>query len=447
MYRNSKWTDLKVQNIKGSHLYKFLRINIIIALSAVCLFAVAFRQDSTFFYSLTSELNYFWLIITDFFSYISAVTLTLLLNVYLFALASYYKVLNRFTGAANSKVYKSDNLKIVNSSTKRFATRENNFNFQTRTKNLPEKEAFALKILFTAKRNLDYFITPSANTTILASKSTNGVLETILKQESFNTSENRSIHNIESAFMLSDIKKNFSKKQLSELSVKKLATDPFIFSTVEDSIESTLATANANRWLIKMLPFSENLNINNLYFSKAKSNISNSLVNSKISNSNLWVSSSSLDGILSSTSSQQLYKYSSQVNDFEVSRLWNQKKSYYTLISRLSETKPIENYTSDTYSNFNINNDNSYILSLVGSDYSNFKSSMNLSYLNTLNSNTSTLADVYNLHLSNSSLSSWNSMDKIYLISLFTTDSVENSVNFTYDFTNYNNLYTTVLNN
>jgi hypothetical protein len=47
--------------------------------------------------------------------------------------------------------------------------------------------------------------------------------------------------------MLSDIKKNFSKKQLSELSVKKLATDPFIFSTVEDSIESTLATANANR--------------------------------------------------------------------------------------------------------------------------------------------------------------------------------------------------------
>lgn len=70
-----------------------------------------------------------------------------------------------------------------------------------------------------------------------------------------------------------------------------------------------------------MLPFSENLNINNLYFSKAKSNISNSLVNSKISNSNLWVSSSSLDGILSSTSSQQLYKYSSQVNDFEVSRL------------------------------------------------------------------------------------------------------------------------------
>jgi hypothetical protein len=91
-------------------------------------------------------------------------------------------------------------------------------------------------------------------------------------------------------------------------------------SLLESSVESSLNTVNVNRWLLKMLPFSENLSANSSYFNKVKENLSNPIFESASANRNIWLSNAELNST-SNLFNNNLSQNSSVIDTFDTSRL------------------------------------------------------------------------------------------------------------------------------
>jgi hypothetical protein len=215
-------------------------------------YATVFRYNSGFFLSITTELSFTWLIVSDLLNYLSAVTIGLLLNFYLLALSAYNKFANSLTHSltlnnttstsSSSRIYK--NLGITTS----VNFSELSFKGVAHAK----REALLVNKLFKVKKELD-FIGNSTNISVLNNKgaSLNGDLElsSILALESrVNKLQSpKSLLSVESAFLLENLDSRFNKTKFTESSIKKTNSNLIISHILESSVRSTLDSASANR--------------------------------------------------------------------------------------------------------------------------------------------------------------------------------------------------------
>lgn len=108
--------------------------------------------------------------------------------------------------------------------------------------------ANSLQNLFQLKTNLDYIET---STKSIHNNSCNPTPFSVFTPNTISdynqTLSSRSISAIESRFSSIKYNNNISKLALTEQATKELAIDPFLFTATEDSIKSSLSSANANR--------------------------------------------------------------------------------------------------------------------------------------------------------------------------------------------------------
>ena len=451
VYRNSKWTDLKIQNIKGSHLFKFLRINVVLVTAFLLIYMILFRYNTTFFYSVTSELNYFWLLISDFIAYLGLVTFSILINLYIMLTGMYYYIFNSITRLLGikdnpaSSNFQSHNNDYILSNPTNTKLKDYSLNFKSDSLENVDSEVSIVSALFKLKKNLDF-----SNYAILGfdKKASNLSVDSVIATVA-NTSSNgqalnssKSLTSLESSFVSADFNKNFSKSKFSESLIKQYSKDMFVTSIIEDSSQLTFDKANANRWILKMLPFSENLAINSSYFSKLKENVANPFLDSKIANKNVWIGNLQLNNLPTLNASNELSK--SNIDNFEISRLWNQKRNYFTLLSKFSESKPLHSYKFDTVDTVK-HQDSNFILGLINLDYQNYKNAFSLG-ANSLNIDSNKNMSYSNfIYLSGNSLNAWNSLDKIYLNSLCSSDTNTNNQQLNFIFLSYNHDYYSLL--
>jgi len=125
----------------------------------------------------------------------------------------------------------------------------NHFGFQPSAELSLSRETLLIKKLFDLKKNLDFisYADLSIKDNYSVACGYGDTLNSLLSDKVNDFNINTSISQIESTFLTSNLDKNFSKISLSESSAKKLNTDVFLSTTLEDTIESTLDTASSNR--------------------------------------------------------------------------------------------------------------------------------------------------------------------------------------------------------
>lgn len=447
VYRNSKWTDLKIQNIKGSHLFKFIRINILLSMLFILIYLILFRYNATFFYSMTSELNYFWLLISDFMGYLALATFSIFLNLYLMLVTLYYYLFNNITKLFGIKTNISDtnlssyndNSNLILNSIDYNNVKEYNLNFKSEVLTHVNNETFAISTLFKLKKILDFSnysaLNFSKNTNI---ESADNIVTSLVTSSSSKSSESfnlgKNLTSLESSFISSNFSKNFSKNKYSDSSIKQASKDIFVSSIIEDSSRLSFDKASSNRWILKMLPFSENLAINSSYFSKLKENVGNPFLESKITNRNIWIGNLQFNNLYDTNINDSLAK--NPIDNFELSRLWNQKRNYFTLISKFSESKPLYSYRVDALPSSD-NQDSSFIIGLINLDYQTYKNILSFNSSEVVKTNVESTKYSNFIYLSGSNLNTWNHLDKTYLNSLCSSDTSINNQQLNYIFLNY----------
>jgi hypothetical protein len=238
---------LKVQNIKGPHLSKFVRINLAVLLVFTLVYLLLFRLDSSITYNVSSELSHVWLYFGDLFSYVSSLALLFLINTYTYAITTYNSILAKFTsrpidtGLPSSPAYSNNTVKATNYSpitiTKRTNTNMSSESTLIRTlfalKGVADNTAISKAI---ADNRLDY-VTDNSLLTILSDN----------HSVANKTVSGRSIFYLESNLLLKDYPTKFNKISANENTIKQLNLDYDLSSILESSTANALSRANANR--------------------------------------------------------------------------------------------------------------------------------------------------------------------------------------------------------
>lgn len=151
-----------------------------------------------------------------------------------------------------------------------------------------------LATLFKAKNNLDLISTATKSTNYklgdlsygnylaLAYKNTLSVDRYATKHIS--SLEKSLSHNSLETFSLNSIN---LKTTLSEHLSKEISSDIYISNNMQNSTESAFSLASSTRWLLRLLPVSENLANANSYYTSLKPLISDPTKNSKSATSNI----------------------------------------------------------------------------------------------------------------------------------------------------------------
>jgi hypothetical protein len=328
VYRNSKWSDLKVQNVKQLHLSSFIMITTTIILTVLFLFYVFLRIDSTSLTSLTSLLFWPFIYILDFTSYIWLCVALLAYNIsnklQLNISSYFYKgIMSKSSFSANlssSIGYNNPTLKMPSSlsdtsinknwlvllhklytSKSTLDNSTNSLTLPSLTHNLPSTDNLINIFMKTRANSYVNKLSPSSYTFIKTSN-------LILKSSS---TTNNTIFN--------------NALDLSALNSK----NNFILETYNSSINENLNLANQTRWLLKTYPITEKLVSDNFNFTQAKTLLGSTSVNSSTSSNNIWSSNhfthiKDYDALFLSNNITNL-------NNFEDSRSWTMKKAYLGL--------------------------------------------------------------------------------------------------------------------
>jgi hypothetical protein len=212
-------------------------------------------------------------------------------------------------------------------------------------------------------------------------------------------------------------------------------------------MESSLDFANASRWLIKASTISEDTTLNNSFFTNAKYTIGDNITNSANIYNNIWVSSYGDKSLTTFTDLDSLNTFtvknsSSYLNDFESSRLWNQKRNFYTTLLKASFTKEHLNFSdhSNTITSFFTTNGYYYLAPSINLSYAKLKENISCDgrLSDTYDKNDSQLNYFY---IVNSGLDGWALLDKNMILTLCQSETEKNSVNLFYQQLAYSNLY------
>jgi hypothetical protein len=192
-----------------------------------------------------------------------------------------------------------------------------------------------------------------------------------------------------------------------------------------------------------MLPISDSLSTNNSLFTPLKSKVSSPLELFGSSTNNIWLANHSVPNLhtFAEFSVNQPSINSAAIDNFEVSRLWNQKRNYLTLVPSLRYTEQVSALGTDRLSTTTSDGAYNYALNASNLDYSSLRCSMVSATTNTwgLNAPGSSAPAVF---LTTPSLNFWNSVDKFFIVSLCSSDSKSLSSSFYFDSLSYNTDYT-----
>ena len=364
VFRNSKWNDLKVQNIKvsliNSWFFSALSFSLFI-LFAFSFFGYTNNQQTFFLPAFVSEI---WGLIFFILSQISN-TLTLFLLKISFFLLSCKIYLYRILGFNSNFIFES----FVNTS---ISTKQTIINKETSICN-------STNYSFTSK-------TPYSNELIEITHSLSNAIRALRKLKDSKTFDNfllslQQKQHLNIEFLIKDVLDfgnseslnwkprfivaniasykpnfNFEHKTLN-LTLNKLNEinkNPLSNTLLNFNIYTNLNQSKQNRWLLKNSLLSNNIASNLFHFTQAKTLVGNSLYNSVNSSENIWNSSkfSQLSKVnelnnLSFFKNNSLNNSStlnksdlillpnisssiSNFNLFEESQFWNSKKYFFT---------------------------------------------------------------------------------------------------------------------
>jgi hypothetical protein len=349
VYRNSKWSDLKVQNIKSMHLSSFLTILSLFIILVLAFLSLLFRFDLV---QLQSSLSiFFWPLVyaLDLVSYLWLCT-SLLLYVLSNQLLTNFSSL--FSNNLNSNIYltsksSADN-KIKGTSLLPVAYSRNS---------IDNNWVELLHSLYNSKLSIHQnSVNTSSN---ISNLSTSHLSVYINTSNSSYLSKLTSTHtytavnsSVDSACSLLHSRTFNNPLSLSEVN----SSNTVLNSAYDRAISQNLALANQTRWAFKMSPISEKLAKDNFNFTQAKSLLGSPVVNSLSSSNNIWSSNSLVN--LKDTSEFFISPNTTNLNYFEDSRLWAMKKLYFNLSTdsySLSFDDSLDTYTNKNLSSTTTN--------------------------------------------------------------------------------------------
>ena len=348
VYRNSKWSDLKIQNIKTTHVWSFTKTFILLTLIFILFYLTVFRLDNSLFTTFIKPLALVWSYIADW-------------TIYFFTLISlfFYYLQARLTSYLN-KIYSSIFGNFLFSNNLPTSTDSNNTNSNLVCKsdlslvsdrvNLKGAEnivrhAYKVSDLMLKLNQTELRIT----TQYPLFKNTNRLISAYLEVSKPNHTQSYktfSLSNLESSFIQKlDLSLSNSVYKLNLNSNYLNSSNNSLTNILDYSINENLSVAKQSRWLLRNIPVSECLSNSNFTYTQAKSLLGNASYNSLISSKNIWASNKANNLLFVSLSSfneslnASSTELSSLINYFEDSRNFINKKAYYTLQPRLNTTK------------------------------------------------------------------------------------------------------------
>lgn len=432
VYRNSKWTDLKVQNIKGAHLSNFTKINVFFLTFSVITYIMLFRFELSSLVSISTSIGYWASYARDSFTYMLSVA-----AIYLFTLYLYFSKL--LSSLISSKFNDTNTIYSYEASLNLRSQKDLNFKpsivFSSPIGKNLTSEVVLLKELFYLKHLLDSKINASLHSTRVMPNIITDEAFLLLEGSQLETKSQLSnpLYKLECFYFdANSYSEKFIKANLSDLELSKSSKDAHTSLLLENSVKSTLSLANSSRWLIKMSPLSENLALNNSYATNLKYSLGSSSINSQSTNNSIWLSNTE-----NSTSNVLPGKNLAFLDNFESSRLWNQKRAFFTLLPKLSLTEQKEMLDVDNQ-NFNSQYNYGFLLSGLNQNYPGLKNMFladvptNLVKLDTEGVN-------FN-HISNPTLNLWNNLDNYFSTSLCSTNSLDKKQSY-YNYSSDSNIY------
>ena len=226
----------------------------------------------------------------DLLNYLSAVVLYFIASINL-ALSSYLKI------KATKNASQAFSTPCINNKNELTANFSNNSLFHTQPKALKLTNEMDLSALFRAKNNLDLINIDAKETNYKLENLHYGNYLALLRKDNLRTKRYGSKHiSILEKSLSNDSLETFSlsstntKVTLSEHLSKKANADVYVSYNLQNSIKSAFDLASTTRWLLRLLPISENLSNANSYYSSLKPLISDPSKNSKSVVSNIWLS-------------------------------------------------------------------------------------------------------------------------------------------------------------
>ena len=366
----------------------------------------------------------------------------LLINAYAYFNTLYIRLLSGFTSKdSNSKLF---GFSVKPPTTKR-APSTANLNLTKRAHADMSSEADLMYRLFALKNVADNTMLPKTvleNTTSLRE---NNTLLTVLSNSGPAVSRNttKSFSYIEADLMLRDYPTKFIKFSANENTNKRLNTNHELSNILESSTANALSQANANRWLLRMLPISDSLSTNNSLFTSLKSKVSSPLELFGSSTNNIWLANHSVPNLhnFAEFSVNQAATSSAVIDNFEMSRLWNQKRNYLTLVPSLRYSEQTNMLVANRQDIRSFDGAYNYALNASNLDYGSFRCSMVSAAAQPQGLNTHGLANS-TVFLTTTNLNFWNSVDKFFIVSLCSSDSKSLSSSSYFDLLSYDANYT-----
>ena len=340
------------------------------------------------------------------------------------------------TGLLNSPVHTGNAVKAANYSP---------ITITKRTNADMSSESTLIRALFTLKGVADNTAISKAVADDRLDYVTDNSLLTILSDNhsvANKTVGGRSIFYLESNLLLKDYPTKFNKISANENTIKQLNLDHDLSSILESSTANALSRANANRWLLRMLPISDSLNINNSLFTSLKSKVGNPSQKSNATTNNIWLSSHNVPGLsdFADFSINQPSNGNAIIDNFEVSRLWNQKRNYLTLVPSLYLTDQVTNLSQNNSGAKSYSSAYTYALNAANLDYSTLKATMVNAPDSNLGQDSAVLATPA-VFMATTNLNFWNSTDKFFVISLCSSDAKSAAGSYYFDLLSYSTDY------
>lgn len=343
VYRNSKWSDLKVQNIKVSHTNKFYRNFAILIITFLFLFFIAFRADSNTIQLLFSSIINAWYYISDVIGYWLAVLFVGIYNTIFFFLKK--------VGIQHTDIIKS--FEASNDKDTSFTKTDNFKNGNMLNVSVPlfNNEVSIMYNLFKLKSSLDKTSSYSfleVNKPLIPSQLNNALGSYILSSSqtnNFSSSDtSNTLYNLEKSFSLTAVPEITRSNNKVSLNLSALNLSSSVDNNIQNllnlSIINNLNIAKESRWFLKNSPITERLSIANFNYTQAKNLVGSPLTQSNYSDNSVWAAANinniknpfmlnalGKDSTLSFNNLPQL----TNINNFESSSFWFSKRNYFTL--------------------------------------------------------------------------------------------------------------------
>jgi hypothetical protein len=444
VYRNSKWSDLKIQNIKTLHLRSFISLLLFIAL-AVFLAIFLLRLDGSVYSTTLVYVSWFWSYITDLISYSLAALLLLFYSLYAWTLSRLALLAPSIFSPEREEPWVNVELSQptrVLSTDSQLGLSSDHLTHANNHTEIIAHHVFKSKLFLDAHshgNSLSFVshLTGTFNTTPVSIFLGSSSSSYLIPRFDFSLV---SLESSLSSTLDSLIEDSPSKVSISQGALSSLHSNFELFTHVYSSIETSMSLAKQYRWLIKNSPVSEGMSISNYAFTQSKSLIDNSTLNSSLSTVNVWASShgshlNTLNTYKDSRSpSVGSHSLLSGINFFEESRNFLLKKSYYALQPQYTTSRLSHNYESTAAISQHLS-PNHVVESSLTSDASLLLTSQTLTGVYTLQQGMSSPNFPSSLYFnSNEHLSYYKSSFNNFLIDLNTTNTPLKSSTLFYGF-------------